>query len=294
MRRALATLGLLCAAVLHANASAGGVAFAGAAAVTADAAARAVATQPRAEPAASPARTEKPPAPAPVRVLEAGLGYLRAAQGAGSALAFPDAALSSHAALAGFVLDLRYAAGSEREAARLGAWLAEWAETDSAPVFFILVNAETAPALSLAAAQFAQTHAALLIGPAGGAVSPDIVLPIDPEQERAAYAAFATGEAAPAVLIGEAAAANKPRYDEAAVIAAHTDPAKNAPGDNVSSVADASRHGSRRHAPRKGATQSPRPSTDSSAEDGGASPIDLSLQRAIHLHRAWRALKLHP
>jgi len=170
------------------------------------------------------------------------------------------------------IFDLRYATGGLVGARQLSEWLSAHANTSpgTAPVFF-LVNAETSPALREVAVEFAQSYPALLIGTAsaeGGGVLPDIVLEIDAGEERAAHAILASGEPDVGSLIGEAATANKRRYDEAAVIAAHASPE-----------------------PERRLTRAA--STEPPPEVTGARPVDLALQRAIHLHRAWRIFAPH-
>jgi len=220
------------------------------------------------------------------RDLGEGLIYLRVvttqSDSGERALALPTA-LSGEAAL---VLDLRYVAGAEREAQRLSEWLSAHADRSLGmlPVFF-LVNAETAPELREVAAQFAQSYRALLIGPTGDGVLPDIALAIDAQEERAAYTALASGEADIAGLIGEGVAADKRRYDEAAVIAAHA--AQEAGHEPTEGAAPRRR--------RSGAASAE--IAESTKEVGNAvlvRPVDLALQRAIHLHRAWRVFEQHP
>jgi len=217
-----------------------------------------------------------------VRDLGEGLFYLCAtaeADSANSEFVLPGFGSSDEAGQAALVLDLRYAAGGAHEAEQLGEWLNERAAVsrETAPIFF-LVNAETSPALHEAAAQFAKNYPALRIGPAadGGSLSPDIVLPIDAEEERAAYAALASGETDIAALIDEGAANDKRRYDEAAVIAAH-----------AASEADAelSKRPPRR---RRSDIATDAESTETAGNAALARPVDLALQRAIHLYRAWR------
>jgi len=210
-----------------------------------------------------------------VRDLGEGLFYMRATAATDSGNSeFMQPVLGSNgeSGRAAFVLDLRYVGGAAAEALQLSEWLSERTETSSeTPSIFFLVNAETALALREVAAQFAQNYPALIIGPAadGGSLSPDIVLPIDAEEERAAYAALASGESDIEALIGEGAAIDKRRYDEAAVIAAHAAPE------------------SERRLTRAASTEPP-------PEVTVARPVDLALQRAIHLHRAWRVFEQHP
>jgi len=218
------------------------------------------------------------------RDLGEGLVYLRMTaelDSAAGALALRDNELGQ----AALVLDLRYLQEGTADAKRLCEWLSGRvnAPSETLPVFF-LVNAETSTALREAAAQFAQNYPALLIGPAddGGGFLPDIALAIDPEAERAAYTVLASGEADIAALIGEDAGTDKRRYDEAAVIAAHAAP---------ESGREPSEARPRR---RRSDSASDSESTEGAGNAALVRPVDLALQRAIHLHRAWRVFEQHP
>jgi len=225
------------------------------------------------------------------RDLGEGLIYLRAVAESGSGnseFVLPVVGSTDEAEQASLVLDLRYADGGAREAGRLSEWLSERADAsfEAAPIFF-LVNAETSTALREVAVQFAQSYPALLIGGAASEdvadIFPDIVLSIDAEEERTAYSLLASSEVDIGALIGEGGAAtDKRRYDEAAMIAAHAAPASDRePGTG------SGRSGRRSH--EAVASEN----TEVTGETPLVRPIDLALQRAIHLHRAWRVFEPH-
>jgi|GEM_PF-933597 len=240
------------------------------------------------------------------RDLGEGLVYLRAAAtGSGDgAFALPALPTDEAHAQAALILDLRYTAGGESagastvgasEAQHLRDWLGARAAASPAGLpLFVLVNAETAPTLRVVAVEFAQNFPALLIGPAGtGDISLDIVLAINPEEERAAYAALASGEVEVAALIGEAAADDKRRYDEAAMIAAHTAPEGRA-GTRAQRQQKEPPPPAKPQGPRSSDAAAPADTTQSPPESARARPVDLALQRAIHLYRAWRVFVEHP
>jgi len=179
-----------------------------------------------------------------IRQLDDGLFYVRITA---------ETPLPEITAEHSLVLDLRYAQSEPK-------LVSEWLEAAGSSPFFILINPATSAALREAVAAFAQTRAALTIGPSIDTFTPDISLAIDLEEEAQAYAAF-TEEANLAALIG-ASESNKYRYDEASVIAAHGQ------GKPIAENPE------------------PTPSFEESSH-----VVDLALQRAIHLHRAWRALK---
>jgi len=227
--------------------------------------------------------------PSPARDLGEGLVYLRLLTESESvAREFVLPAIATHEVneQSALVLDLRYVVGAEHEAGRLSQWLGERAATSSEmPPLFFLVNAETSPVLCEAVSHFSQNYPSLVIGPVDfRAFLPDIALAIDPEEERAAYIELASGEADIAALIGEDVEADKRRYDEAAVIAAHAAPEANA---------ELSETHRRFRRSRSGAASSSE-NTEETGKAALARPIDLALQRAIHLYRAWRVFDQHP
>lgn len=168
------------------------------------------------------------------------------------------------------ILDLRYVSGDTAAATALHAWLKFHAAT-RAPVF-LLVNADTAPALL---APFADHRPAglLLIGPAASALKPDLVIKTTAVNERRAYDALFTGTPLATLLLD---APDKPRNDEASLMRDRlVDPTTYPqPADDISDdVADV-------------------PPLAPAANPKSPPPlVDAALQRAVHLHRALKALK---
>lgn len=183
-----------------------------------------------------------------VRDLGEGLTYVGVA-------ALPDdlPAASGAAALGACVLDLRYAAGGEAEAAALAAWLK--ARVRPAAPVLVLANAETAFALRLVLVDRTPGSGLMVVGVAGPGLAPDVAVAVAPEQERAACAALRQGAPLEELLRENR---DKIRNDEASLL---------------------------RERPVEGET----PVTP--AKPGAAGVIDVALQRAVHVHRALRALK---
>jgi hypothetical protein len=168
------------------------------------------------------------------------------------------------------VLDLRYTTGDAAAATALHAWL-KFHVSPRTPVF-LLVNADTAPVL-LAPFADRRPGGLVLIGPATAPLTPDIVVKTTADTERNAYDALG-GTTPAAALISDTL--DKPRNDEARLMRDRgNDP-----------------------------TTYPRPADDASDDFSDAPPpapaakpkippplIDVSLQRAVHLHRALKALK---
>lgn len=161
------------------------------------------------------------------------------------------------------VLDLRYTLGDDNAATVLGAWL-KFHSSAATPVF-VLVNADTAPAILSYLNSLEPPAGLVTLGPASPAFEPDIPLKISPAAERAAYDALEHGTPVKDLLADHSI---KPRHDEAAIAQEHT----GAPGDT--SAAD-----------------------DRTPEAGPATPApppvlaDYSLQRAVNLHRTLLALR---
>ncbi|HVS52262.1 MAG TPA: hypothetical protein VHD62_07895 [Opitutaceae bacterium] len=156
------------------------------------------------------------------------------------------------------VLDLRYVRAEADAVASVVAWI-RFRAGPHAPVF-VLVNAETDPAL-LAALHPRPTLAdTLIIGTPTRGFAPDIAVQTSPADERRAYDALEAGAPLPALLVENA---DKARNDEASLAKDRsTDPdANDAPGAVTAKL----------HAPPP--------------------PIDAALQRAVHLHRALVALR---
>lgn len=155
-----------------------------------------------------------------------------------------------------YVIDLRYVASDAAGATALHGWI-RFHATPRTPVF-VLANLATAPVLLQSlAARGAGPHV-IVLGAAGEGFAPDIAIAVSPENERLAYDALETG-ADLATLLQENP--DKVRNDEARLAHDHF------PESVENSPAHASRSGS------------------------PAPPLDAALQRAVHLHRALRALK---
>lgn len=154
------------------------------------------------------------------------------------------------------VLDLRYARGDAVAGTALDAWL-RFRASARAPVF-VLANAATAAELRTVLAAHSPGTGVLVIGGPAADFRPDIAVQISPDDERRAYEALAEGVALAAVLVENP---DKVRNDEASL---SRDRLAEASAD---AAADA-------------AQKKPVPP-----------PIDTALQRAVHLHRALKALR---
>ncbi|MEY4939665.1 MAG: hypothetical protein RIQ93_1400 [Verrucomicrobiota bacterium] len=152
------------------------------------------------------------------------------------------------------IIDLRYVQGDKDAAVALVAWV-KFHAAPRTPII-VLANADTHPALLAPFANRGGGPAVLVVGLPGAAFVPDIAIDTSAEKDRLAYDALEHG-AELLTLIAENP--DKPRYDEASLSRDRSTEAE--------SAADA----------RKAAVNSP--------------PTDATLQRAIHLHRALRALK---
>lgn len=149
------------------------------------------------------------------------------------------------------VLDLRYARGDENAATTLEAWL-KFRAISRAPVF-VLANGETAPALLTVLAPGEGPAGLVVIGVAARGFYPALAVQSTPENERRAYDALEKGASLASLLVENP---DKLRHDEASL-------ARDRPAEGV-------------------AEEKAKPP---------APPIDAALQRAVHLHRALRALK---
>lgn len=151
------------------------------------------------------------------------------------------------------IVDLRFVEADAAAAAAFGAWL-KFRATLRSPVF-VLVNTRTsAPLLRALRARAPQTGA-VVIGPSATGAEPDLVVTPSLDEEERAYAAVEHGALPEAVITDHP---GKVRNDEASL--------------------------SREHAGGLPPEPTSRP--------GAAAPevADLALQRAVHLHRALRAL----
>ena len=192
------------------------------------------------------------------RDLGDGLRYFRAK-------VLPTDLPSSEVKTGPLVLDLRYATGDETAAAELDAWLS-FRATEKTPVM-LLINADTGMAIRKVLQSKASRPAVITIGRPDEKTDPDVGVETTAEEERRAYDAFEHSKSIEALLVENA---DKPRLDEASIMRARTEvqdePVEDNPLDRV--------------AP-----------TETKSEPATPVPIDRALQRAIHLHRALRALK---
>lgn len=152
------------------------------------------------------------------------------------------------------VLDLRYAAGGEADAIALGAWLK--AQLHPSRPILVLANADTAFSLRLVLVDRAPGSGLMVVGVAGPGLVPDVAVSVAPEQERAAWTALRSGAPLDDLLRENR---DKIRNDEASLLRERP------------SVADAA------------------PTT--AAKSGAGGGLDVTLQRAVHVHRTLVALK---
>jgi hypothetical protein len=153
------------------------------------------------------------------------------------------------------VLDVRFVSTDAEGATALSAWL-NFRATAKAPVF-LLANSETAPAL-LEALEKHERGAVVVIGIEAGAFRPDVAVKATRDDERRAYDALEKGAAIVTLLTDNP---NKVRNDEASL-------SKDRLAEASADATDAALVGK---AP--------------------VVPIDATMQRAVHLHRALLALK---
>lgn len=150
------------------------------------------------------------------------------------------------------VADLRFLAASAEHATAFAAWL-RFQARPGVPLLLV-ANRETGEELRRVLAG-PRPPAVVLIGVPGPGFAPDLAVTVSPETDRQAYAAWEQGVPAAALL---ADLPGKVRQDELSL-----------------------RQGGE-------AARPPAPTSD----PGAAEPvIDAALQRAVHLHRAHRALR---
>ncbi len=154
------------------------------------------------------------------------------------------------------VVDVRYLPADAESAATFDAWL-RFRATPRAPIFLI-ANSETSPALLRLLAQRETGAGIVLVGARSRQFEPDIAVHVSSEQEQRAYAALTESVPVSALLTdnpdkvrNDEASLSRDRLAEASAEATSSDPAAN------------------RSRP----------------------PLDVALQRAVHLHRALLALK---
>jgi hypothetical protein len=155
------------------------------------------------------------------------------------------------------VIDLRYVSADADAATAFTGWL-KFRASPHTPVF-VLANAETSGALRKALAQHEQGVGVVVIGIPSRQFRPDVTATGSAQNERRAYDAMEQG-VAPSVLLTDNP--DKVRNDEASL--------------SKDRLAEASADSAEDSLSPKG-TNPP--------------PIDVTLQRAVHLHRALVALK---
>ena len=185
------------------------------------------------------------------RDLGLGLSYVRVHQLPGDLPANPPGRVPP------CVVDARYAEADANGASVFVAWL-KFRATPRSPVF-VLVNADTASALLASLAARNSGVGIVVVGVASARFEPDSPVKISPTEERRAYDALANGAAVEALLADNP---TKVRNDEASLT-----------------------KGNAGETPAELATDAPPP-----AKRIGP-PVDVALQRAVHLHRALAALK---
>ncbi|MEO6245297.1 MAG: hypothetical protein ABIQ12_07655 [Opitutaceae bacterium] len=158
-----------------------------------------------------------------------------------------------------WVVDLRYTAAEPAAAAAFAAWL-KFRATPRAPVF-VLMNDDTAPALRSALAAHAPARGVVVIGAASPRVRPDSAVTISKEDERRAFDALTEGTAVEALLADNP---GKLRNDEASLTKGQSRDLPAMPSEMPADAPSAKRT---------------------------TPPVDVALQRAVHLHRSLMALK---
>lgn len=153
------------------------------------------------------------------------------------------------------VVDLRYVRADADAATAMQAWLRFRAKPRS-PVF-VLANAETSPALLRALADREPGAGIVLLGVPSRNLKPDVATRVSADDERRAYDALESGTPVASLLTDNP---DKVRNDEASL---SRDRLAEASADAASDAAEPKRD----------------------------TPIDATLQRAVHLHRALVALR---
>jgi hypothetical protein len=189
---------------------------------------------------------------APVeRELGVGLGYFRVRELPADLPAKPAGRVTA------CVLDLRYVSGDADAAAAVMTWLKFRASTRS-PVF-VLANTETSTALQKALAAHERGTGILVVGIPGRQFRPDVAVTGSGQNERRAYDALDQGISTAVLLTDNP---DKVRNDEASL-------SKDRLAEASADAAEGALAGKR----------------------AGPPPIDVTLQRAVHLHRALVALR---
>jgi hypothetical protein len=150
------------------------------------------------------------------------------------------------------VVDVRYVTAGPEAVAAFAAWL-EFRATPRAPLL-VLANRDTAGGLRAVLRGFRRGSGLAVIGLPGPDFEPDLAVRSTVADERAAYTAVENGTPLATVLTDQP---NKVRQDEARLVRPLAAEAE----------------------------------TESGGEAPRAIPVDAPLQRALHLHRALRALR---
>ncbi len=168
------------------------------------------------------------------------------------------------------VLDLRFASLTEAEGTAVEAWL-RFHATPTTPLL-VLVNSFTAEKLAALLAANEGVPGLLTIGLPPPGFTPDIVVRTSAAADRRAYDALEHGGSLPALITENV---DKPREDEAAIIRERSSSADNNDEDDSDELDRPA---------AEPATVKPRPPP----------VIDYTLQRAVQVDRALRALKRLP
>ena len=158
------------------------------------------------------------------------------------------------------VLDLRYVRAADDAGSALATWFNS--RKTSAPIF-VLLNAETSPAVLSYFAGRPASPGLITLGGSSDHFEPDIALKISAGTERAAYDALEQGTPLATLLTDNS---TKPRHDEASIAQ-----------DRIAAADDASD------------TDVVEPTPP--VRPPPAAMIDPALLRAVHLHRALLALR---
>jgi hypothetical protein len=185
------------------------------------------------------------------RELGSGLTYYRVHELPGDLPAKPNGRVGAAA------VDVRYVQADENATTAFMAWL-KFRGTTRSPVF-VLANAETSAALRKALAEHERGAGVVVIGIPSRQFHPDVAVTGSAQSERRAYDALEQGVATAVLLTDNPA---KVRNDEASL-------SKDRLAEASADAAEDSLAGKRTPPP----------------------PIDVALQRAVHLHRALVALK---
>jgi hypothetical protein len=190
------------------------------------------------------------------RDLGRGLAYIRIH-------ALPDDLPPAHTLPGALVLDLRYVRSTGTGVTALGAWL-QFHSSPRTPVL-VLVNGATAPAVLDFLENSGSLPGLLTLGPPSSRYVPDVALKVPPATERSAYDALEGATMVESLLDDTPV---KVRHDEASLA---QESATAAAADEGITGDDS--------APEIAAPKPPPPL------------IDVTLQRAVQLHRALVALR---